>query len=98
MFRAGAPAAAWFCLCYVAIGALMDRVQRGVIFLIGTDHSVRFWNLVLVPVEFGHQLGYEVLRLALLAAMFDLVTRRVSGGTPAEDRPAAATDRGADAP
>ena len=101
VFRAGAPAVAWFCLCYVAIGALMDRVQRGVIFLVGTDHSVRFWNLVLVPVEFGHRLVYEVLRLALLAAMFDLATRRarpVSAGTPAEDRPAAATGPGADAP
>lgn len=98
VFRAGAPAVGWFCLCYVAIGALMDRVQRGVIFLVGTDHSVRFWNLVLVPVEFGHRLVYEVLRLALLAAMFDLVTRRVSGERPAEDRPAAVTGPGADAP
>lgn len=90
--RAGAPAFAWFCLCYVAAGALMDRVQRLVIFLIGTDHTVRFWNLVLVPVEFGHRMLYEILRLALLAAMFDVVMRRVSAGRSAPDRPVSVTD------
>jgi len=97
VFRAGAPAFAWFCLCYVAIGALLDRLQRGVVVLIGPDHTVRFWNLALTPIEFGHRLLYEVLRLALLAAMFDLVMRRVSGGTPAPDRPAAVTDPRVDA-
>lgn len=90
--RAGAPVFAWFCLCYVAIGVLLDPLQRGVIALIGTDHTVRFWNLTLVPVEFGHHLVGEILRLALLAATFDLVMCRVSGGTPAPDRPAPATD------
>ncbi|WP_329252783.1 hypothetical protein OG417_09545 [Actinoallomurus sp. NBC_01490] len=97
VFRAGAPVFAWFCLCYVAIGALMDRAQRGVIALIGTDHTVRFWNLVLAPVEYGHRLVYEILRLALLAAMFDLVMRRAGGGTPAPDRPAPVTGPGAGA-
>lgn len=97
VFRAGAPAFAWFCLCYVAIGALLDRLQRGVVVLIGPDHTVRFWNLALTPIEFGHRLLYEVLRLALLAAMFDLVMRRVSGGTPAPDRPAPVTDPRVDA-
>jgi hypothetical protein len=87
-YRAGAPVFAWFCLCYVAIGVLLDPLQRGVIALIGTDHTVRFWNLVLVPVEFGHRMAGEILRLALLAATFDLVMRRVNGGTPALDRPA----------
>ncbi len=48
MARAGAPVFAWFCLCYVAIGAALDRLQRGVMFLFGTDHSVRFWNPPLV--------------------------------------------------
>ncbi|GAB3963473.1 hypothetical protein GCM10029978_021390 [Actinoallomurus acanthiterrae] len=84
--RAGAPVFAWFCLCYVAIGVLLDPLQRGVIALIGTDHTVRFWNLTLVPVEFGHRMVAEILRLALLAATFDLVMRRVNGGTPAPDR------------
>ena len=97
VFRAGAPVFAWFCLCYVVIGALLDRVQRGVVVLIGTDHTVRFWNLALTPIEFGHRLLYEVLRLALLAAMFDLVMRRVSAGTPAPDRPEPVTDPGVDA-
>jgi hypothetical protein len=91
VFHAGAPVFAWFCLCYVAIGALMDRAQRGVIALIGTDHSVRFWNLVLTPVEYGHRLVHEILRLALLAAMFDLVMRRGGEGTPAPGRPEPAT-------
>jgi hypothetical protein len=97
VFRAGAPAFAWFCLCYVAIGALLDRLQRGVVVLIGPDHTVRFWNLALTPIEFGHRLLYEVLRLALLAAMFDLVMRRVSGGTPAPDHPERVTDPRVDA-
>ena len=97
VFRAGAPAFAWFCLCYVAIGALLDRLQRGVVVLIGPDHTVRFWNLALTPIEFGHRLLYEVLRLALLAAMFDLVMRRVSDGTPAPDRPEPVTDPHVDA-
>jgi hypothetical protein len=83
VFRAGGPAFAWFCLCYVATGTLLDRAQRGVIALLGTDHTVRFWNLALVPVEFVHSLLYEAVRLALLAAMFDLVSRRISGRTPA---------------
>ncbi|MCO5971612.1 hypothetical protein [Actinoallomurus soli] len=90
--RAGAYVFAWFCLCYVAIGALLDPLQRGVVALIGTDHTVRFWNLVLVPIEFGHRMVGEILRLALLAATFDLVRRRVSDGTPVADRPAPATD------
>jgi hypothetical protein len=80
---------------YVAIGALMDRVQRGVVMLIGTDHTVRFWNLALTPTEFGHRLLQEILRPALLAAMFELVVRRVSGGTPAAVRPETVTDPGA---
>ncbi|GAA4634818.1 hypothetical protein GCM10023196_077830 [Actinoallomurus vinaceus] len=88
--RAGAPVFAWFCLCYVAIGVLLDPLQRGVIALFGTDHTVRFWNLVLVPVEFGHRMAGEILRLALLAATFDLVMRRVGDGAPAPDRPASA--------
>ncbi|MEV0405957.1 hypothetical protein [Actinoallomurus sp. NPDC050550] len=92
--RAGAPVFAWFCLCYVAIGVLLDPLQRGVIALIGTDHTVRFWNLVLVPVEFGHRMAGEILRLALLAATFDLVMRRVNGGTPALDSPAPADANG----
>jgi hypothetical protein len=91
--RAGAPVFAWFCLCYVAIGLLLDPLQRGVVALFGTDHTVRFWNLVLVPIEFGHRMVGEILRLALLAATFDLVMRRVNGGgTPAPDRPAPETD------
>jgi hypothetical protein len=97
VFRAGAPAFAWFCLCYVAIGALLDRLQRVVVVLIGPDHTVRFWNLALTPIEFGHRLLYEILRLALLAAMFDLVMRRVTAGTPAPDRPEPVTDPRADA-
>lgn len=90
--HAGAYVFAWFCLCYVAIGVLLDPLQRGVVGLIGTDHTVRFWNLVLVPVEFGHRMIGEILRLSLLAATFDLVRRRVSDGTPAAGRPAPATD------
>ena len=93
--RAGAPVFAWFCLCYVAVGALLDRAQRGVVALIGTDHTVRFWNLALIPIEFGHRLVQEILRLALLAAMFGLLMRRI-GGTPAPDRPEPETDPGAD--
>jgi hypothetical protein len=92
VFRAGAPVFAWFCLCYVALGALMDRVQRAVLALIGTDHTVRFWNLVLTPLEYGHRLVYEILRLALLAAMFDLVMRRAGAEISAPDRPEPVTD------
>ncbi len=97
VFRAGAPAVAWFCLCYVAVGALTDRLQRAVVTLVGADHTVRFWNLALTPIEFGHRLLAEILRLALLAAMFDLVTRRVSGGRSAAARPEPGTGPGADA-
>lgn len=95
VYRAGAPAFAWFCLCYVAAGAVLDRVQRGVVALIGPDHTVRFWNLALVPVEFGHRMAQEIIRLALLAAMFDLVLRRVgglTGGRSVPGRPASVTD------
>jgi hypothetical protein len=100
---AGGTAVAMFCLSYVACGWLAERAQRGVALLIGPDHTVAFWNVVLVPMEFGSALLYEVLRIALLAAMFDLVLRhlqarrsvstvstvsKVSGRTPAGDRPA----------
>jgi hypothetical protein len=97
VFRAGAPVAAWFCLCYVAVGALTDRLQRGALWLLGTDHTVRFWNLALAPAEFGHRLLQEILRLALLAAMFELVMRRTSARTPAPDRPEPVTDPRVDA-
>jgi hypothetical protein len=96
VFRAGAPVFAWFCLCYVTVGVLLDRLQRGVLSLLGTDHTVRFWNLALTPVEFGHRMLQEILRLALLAAMFDLVMRRTSAGRPTPDRPAPVTDPRAD--
>ncbi|MGI8329115.1 hypothetical protein ACRYCC_04065 [Actinomadura scrupuli] len=81
-FAAGGPAAALFCLCYVAIGIGMDAAQRTAAALIGPAHTVQFWNVALVPLEFGHGLLAEVLRLALLAAMFDLV---ISARTPASD-------------
>jgi hypothetical protein len=48
--------------------------------LIGPVHTVQFWNVALVPMEFAHGLLYEVLRLALLVAMFELA---VSARTPA---------------
>jgi hypothetical protein len=86
---------ATFCLCYVACGWLAERAQRGVAFLIGPDHTVAFWNLVLVPMEFGSGLLFEVLRIAVLAAMVDLVLRRLGAHrgtltdrTAAADRPA----------
>jgi hypothetical protein len=97
VLRAGAPVAAWFCLCYVAVGALTDRLQRGALWLLGTDHTVRFWNLALAPAEFGHRLLQEILRLALLAAMFELVMRRTSARTPAPDRPEPVKDPHVDA-
>lgn len=87
VFRAGGPVVALFCLCYVAIGIGLDLAQRGVAALIGPVHTVQFWNVALVPMEFAHGLLYEVLRLALLVAMFDLaVSARdpaVSARTPA---------------
>lgn len=100
VFRAGLPLVAWFCLCYATLGVLLDRLQRGVLFLIGPGHSIRFWNLALTPIEFAHRMLYEILRLALLAAMFDLVMRRtaeVSDERSSPARRAAASDQRAGA-
>lgn len=75
---AGSPALAVFCVCYVACGWLAERAQRGAAMLIGPDHTVAFWDVVLVPLQFGSALLDDVSRVAVLAVMVDLVLRRLA--------------------
>ena len=87
VWRGGVPLFAAFALCYGLAEFLSTEAWMGLTWLIG-PHDMGTWHVLIVPVNFVRDLLKEVLRIAVLAAAYGLVTqriarRRVSAGTAA---------------
>lgn len=74
-----------FCLLYVLLTAARDWAFIGVTHLVGPQES-NWWTLWHGPLKFGVTAVYEVLRISLLAAAFQLIVGR---GPAAGSRPPA---------
>ncbi|GAA3843048.1 hypothetical protein GCM10022226_77460 [Sphaerisporangium flaviroseum] len=71
-FRGGAPLFGLFALCFAAMNVGAGYARRGLLYLVGTDHPLLFWNVALVPIDFVVGLVVTVLTTCLLAATFDI--------------------------
>ena len=74
--RGGAPLFAMACLCYTALRLALGYVERGLYYLIGTDHRQLYWEVYQIPVHFVVDLLYMTLLLCIMAATFDLSAMR----------------------
>lgn len=90
VLRGGAVTYLLFCLTYVLLKVATDWAFIGVTELIGA-HDWSWWWPRLPVLEFFRDGAYEVLRLCLLAAAFDLALRRIM----ARDRQVTGTARSA---
>lgn len=90
VLRAGPIFFLGFCLCYVVLTAARDWAFIGVTRLAG-PHDADWWTMWHGPIKFGVTALYEVLRISLLAAAFQLLVRpavRSPGRRRAAPRPA----------
>ncbi|MFG2084946.1 MULTISPECIES: hypothetical protein [unclassified Spirillospora] len=81
--RSGMMPFATFCLLFAALDVGQEASRRFVYELIG-PHEVTWWIQVLPFVGYGTSLVFEILRVCLLAAAFNLVMARVSARTAAK--------------
>lgn len=93
VWRGGVPLFAVFAVCFGLTEFVSDEVWLGVTRLIG-PHDMGTWHALIVPVNFARDLIKEVLRIAVLAAAYGLIServarRRLSAGTAS--RPHAVT-------
>lgn len=86
VFRAGVPMFAAFALCYGAAEYVARMAWFGATALIGAQDPGT-WHVAIVGVDFGRDLVRQVLRMAVLAAAYGMVARRVSAaaGTPSPE-------------
>ncbi|MDH2426957.1 hypothetical protein [Sphaerisporangium sp. TRM90804] len=84
--RGGAPLFGLFALCFVAIRVGEGYAMRGVAYLVGTDHPLTYWNVILQFAELGTDFAATVLIVCLLAATFDVAASagRRGRAAPAE--------------
>lgn len=78
VLRAGPGVYLTFCVLFVGIEHASSWAWIAATRSIGA-HDAAFWDVALVPLTFVTDTAGELLRVALLAATFDLVLRRVSG-------------------
>jgi hypothetical protein len=90
--RAGLVLFGTFCALFMGIDVAEDLSRRGIYYLIG-PHPVAWWSTRLNFVEFGTGLIFQMLRICLLAAAFNLVVARVSGRSAVPGRPSQASLR-----
>ena len=91
--RAGLVLFGTFCVLFVGLDVAEALTRRGVYYLIG-PHPIVWWSTRLNFVEFGTGLLFQILRICLLAAAFNLVVARVSGRSAApEPAPPASPER-----
>jgi hypothetical protein len=81
--RSGMMPFATFCLLFTGLHVAEDASRRQVYELIG-PHEVTWWIQTLPFVGYGTGLVFEILRVCLLAAAFNLVMARVSARTAAK--------------
>lgn len=70
--RGGAPLFGLFALCFVLLRIGEGYAWRGLVYLMGTDHPLLYWNVLVVPIDFVVDLVLTVLTTCLLAATFDI--------------------------
>ncbi|MFI6321881.1 hypothetical protein ACIBG8_30405 [Nonomuraea sp. NPDC050556] len=92
VLRAGPIFFLGFCLCYVVLTVARDWAFIGVTRLAG-PHDADWWTVWHGPIKFGVTAVYEVLRISLLAAAFQLLAQaapavRSRGRRRAAPRPA----------
>ncbi|XRQ10834.1 hypothetical protein ACN3XK_08040 [Actinomadura welshii] len=81
--RSGMMPFATFCLLFTGLDVAEEASRRFVYETIG-PHEVTWWIQALPFVGFGTSLVFEVLRVCLLAAAFNLVMARVTARTAAK--------------
>jgi hypothetical protein len=81
--RSGMMPFATFCLLFAGLYAGEDASRRLAYELIG-PHEVTWWMQWLPAIGYGTGLVFEILRVCLLAAAFNLVMARVSGRNAAK--------------
>ncbi|TYK43700.1 hypothetical protein [Actinomadura decatromicini] len=81
--RSGMMPFATFCALFAGLDVAEDASRRAVYELIG-PHEVTWWIQALPFVGYGTELVFEILRICLLAAAFNLVMARVSARTAAK--------------
>lgn len=81
--RSGVLPFATFCLLFAGLHVGEDAGRRLVYELIG-PHEVTWWMQWLPAIGYGTGLVFEILRVCLLAAAFDLVMARVSARNAAK--------------
>ena len=85
--RAGATFFLAFCVCYVSLQVVTRWGWIGATRLIG-PHPWEWWQVALVPLDFARDATFEVLRICLLGAAYDLALRRMASGGPPSALPA----------
>ena len=97
--RSGMMPFATFCLLFAALDVAEVSCRRLVYETIG-PHEVTWWMQTMPFVGFGTELVFEILRVCLLAAAFNLVVARVTARTAAKAvaAPASVTPSAAESP
>jgi hypothetical protein len=96
--RSGLVPFAAFCALFMGLHVAEDLTRRQVFELVGA-HALEWWLPRQAMVGFGTGLVFEVLRICLLAAAFNLVMARVTARNAAKAvAPSAASTPGAAAP
>ncbi|MFC6880106.1 hypothetical protein [Actinomadura yumaensis] len=81
--RSGAVPFALFCVLFTGLDVGEEAARRQVYELIG-PHDVAWWLPRMTPVDYGAGLVFQILRICLLAAAFNLVMARVTARTAAK--------------
>lgn len=93
VWRGGIPLFASFALCYALAQVVSEQAWLGVTWLIG-QQDPGLWHVLVVPVNFGRDLIYDVLRICVLAAAYGLIQERISAGSAAPSPAEMASSRG----
>lgn len=90
IMRGGAPLFAMACLCYTALRLGVGYAERGLYYLIGTEHRQLYWEVYQIPVDFVVELLYMTMLLCIMAATFDLsaTRQRLNSSTSEPSAPA----------
>jgi hypothetical protein len=86
--RSGLTVFATFCALYAGLHIGEDMARRGVYYLVGA-HPLDWWAPRTHPVDFAVDLVFQMARICLMAAAFNLVIARVNARRKKVSAPAA---------
>ena len=89
--RAGWMTFGVFCVLFTGLDTGREYLRRGIYYLLGPN-EVPWWMLRLPVVNFTVELIYDVLRICLLAAAFNLLVARVNARNAARRAPSVPGD------